>query len=56
MEASRAVRPPRPRRSLRLASSKAKPSADPAFEQLYRRHAREVYQYALALLTNPADA
>src|SRR5207253_8693152 len=29
---------------------------DRAFEQMYRRHAREVYQYALALLTNPADA
>ena len=27
-----------------------------AFEQLYRRHAREVYQYALALTANPADA
>jgi RNA polymerase sigma factor (sigma-70 family) len=27
-----------------------------AFEQLYRRHAREVYQYALAVLANPADA
>ena len=30
--------------------------ADRAFEQLYKRHAREVYQYALALLANPADA
>jgi len=29
---------------------------EPAFEQLYKEHAREVYQYALALLTNPADA
>jgi RNA polymerase sigma factor (sigma-70 family) len=27
-----------------------------AFEQLYRRHAREVYQYALALTANPDDA
>jgi len=27
-----------------------------AFEQLYRRHARDVYQYALAVLANPADA
>jgi RNA polymerase sigma-70 factor (ECF subfamily) len=27
-----------------------------AFEELYRSHAREVYQYALALLANPADA
>jgi RNA polymerase sigma factor (sigma-70 family) len=31
-------------------------SADRAFEQLYQRHARDVYQYALALLANPADA
>jgi RNA polymerase sigma factor (sigma-70 family) len=52
MEASRAAPPPRARKSLRLL----KRTADPAFEQLYRRHAREVYQYALALLTNPADA
>jgi RNA polymerase sigma-70 factor (ECF subfamily) len=52
MEASRAAPPPRPRKSLRLL----KRTADPAFEQLYRDHAREVYQYALALLTNPADA
>jgi RNA polymerase sigma factor (sigma-70 family) len=33
-----------------------RPQADRAFEQLYRSHAREVYQYALALLANPADA
>jgi RNA polymerase sigma-70 factor (ECF subfamily) len=33
-----------------------KRQADPAFEQLYKAHAREVYQYALALLSNPADA
>ena len=52
MEASRADRRPRPRKSLRLL----KRTPDPAFEQLYRNHAREVYQYALALLTNPADA
>jgi RNA polymerase sigma factor (sigma-70 family) len=56
MEASRAVQPPRTRRSLRLAPQRAKPQADPAFEQLYKRHAREVYQYALALTANPADA
>jgi RNA polymerase sigma factor (sigma-70 family) len=30
--------------------------ADRAFEQLYSTHAREVYQYTLALLANPADA
>jgi RNA polymerase sigma factor (sigma-70 family) len=38
-------------RQLRLLKS-----PDRSFEQLYRRHAREVYQYALALLANPADA
>src|ERR1043166_784361 len=50
MEASRALAPA-PRALLR-----PKPSSDLAFEQLYERHARDVYQYALALLTNPADA
>jgi RNA polymerase sigma factor (sigma-70 family) len=30
--------------------------ADRSFEQLYRKHARDVYQYALAVLANPADA
>jgi RNA polymerase sigma-70 factor, ECF subfamily len=33
-----------------------RPPADRAFEQLYERHAREVYQYALVLLANPTDA
>jgi RNA polymerase sigma-70 factor, ECF subfamily len=41
----------RVRRPLRLLKS-----SDRSFEQLYRAHAREVYQYALALLANPADA
>src|SRR5213595_2417238 len=27
-----------------------------SFELLYRRHARDVYRYTLALLRNPADA
>src|SRR6478672_9591234 len=27
-----------------------------AFESFYRKHVAEVYQYALAVLTNPADA
>jgi RNA polymerase sigma factor (sigma-70 family) len=30
--------------------------ADRAFEQLYAEHARDVYQYALAVLANPTDA
>jgi RNA polymerase sigma factor (sigma-70 family) len=45
------VEAPRVRRQLRLLKS-----SDRAFEQLYRLHAREVYQYALAVLANPADA
>jgi RNA polymerase sigma factor (sigma-70 family) len=53
MEASR-VPESRPRTSLRQTIFR-RPS-ERAFEQLYQRHAREVYQYALALLANPADA
>src|SRR6476659_4701573 len=53
MEASRSAEP-RSRTPLRQAIFK--PRSDRAFEQLYKRHAREVYQYALALLANPADA
>jgi RNA polymerase sigma factor (sigma-70 family) len=57
MEASRAARPPRARKSLRqLTPLRLKRAAAPTFEQLYRKHAREVYQYALALTANPADA
>ncbi len=56
MEASRAAPPPRSRTSLRRPALRLARPSDPAFEQLYRQHAREVYQYALALLTNPADA
>src|SRR3954469_18871165 len=55
MEASRAAATPRPRTSLRQLGLFKRP-ADRAFEQLYKRHARDVYQYALALLANPADA
>jgi RNA polymerase sigma factor (sigma-70 family) len=55
MEASRAVTEPRSRASLRQLALFKRP-ADRAFEQLYKQHAREVYQYALALLANPADA
>jgi RNA polymerase sigma factor (sigma-70 family) len=29
---------------------------DAAFERMYRRHVKDVYHYALALLRNPADA
>src|SRR5256714_5998177 len=29
---------------------------DRGFERLYRRHVRDVYQYALAVLRNPSDA
>src|SRR3954447_7111607 len=55
MEASRAAATPRPRTSLRQLGLFKRP-ADRAFEQLYKRHARDVYQYALALFANPADA
>jgi RNA polymerase sigma factor (sigma-70 family) len=54
MEASRAAEP-RARTSLRQLAILRRPS-DRAFEQLYSKHAREVYQYALALTGNPADA
>jgi RNA polymerase sigma factor (sigma-70 family) len=54
MEASRAAEP-RARTSLRQLALLKRPS-ERAFEQLYRKHAREVYQYALALTANPADA
>ena len=48
---------PTPRaRRLELARLRRKPAVDRAFEELYRRHAREVYQYALGVLTNPTDA
>jgi RNA polymerase sigma-70 factor (ECF subfamily) len=57
VEASRAAAPGRQPQSLpKLASIPLKRGAERAFEQLYRKHARDVYQYALAVLTNPADA
>ena len=40
----------------KLVSIPLKRGAERAFEQLYKKHARDVYQYALAVLTNPADA
>jgi RNA polymerase sigma factor (sigma-70 family) len=49
VEASRARGP------LRRLARLGRPG-ERAFEQLYRRHARDVYQYALAVLANPADA
>ena len=55
MEASRAAPKPRSRTSLRQLARLRRP-ADRAFEQLYEQHAREVYQYALALTANAADA
>ena len=33
-----------------------RPGVDRAFERLYRRHALDVYRYALAVLRNPSDA
>jgi RNA polymerase sigma factor (sigma-70 family) len=45
----------RVRRPLRRLGAQGRPS-ERAFEQLYERHARDVYQYALAVLSNPADA
>src|SRR5712691_6810477 len=30
--------------------------ADSSFERLYRRHAADLYRYALVVLRNPADA
>jgi RNA polymerase sigma-70 factor, ECF subfamily len=59
VEASRAVLPGRQQQSQslpKLATIPLKRGAERAFEQLYRKHARDVYKYALAVLTNPADA
>ena len=55
MEASRAASPARPAPAAH-PPARLRPAADRALEQLYDRHAREVYQYALALLANAADA
>src|SRR2546429_5722353 len=57
MEASRAVIPASQARAAATTPRlRLRPVADRRFEQLYRKHARDVYQYALAVLTNPADA
>jgi RNA polymerase sigma-70 factor (ECF subfamily) len=61
METAEAARERPPRSSLRrlttLRSRKAGGSQlDGAFESFYRQHASSVYQYALAVLANPADA
>jgi RNA polymerase sigma-70 factor, ECF subfamily len=55
MEASPALTSAR-RASAAEAPARSRPAADRAIAQLYDRHARDVYQYALALLANPADA
>jgi RNA polymerase sigma-70 factor, ECF subfamily len=39
-----------------LRARREQHSLDRAFESFYRKHVAEVYQYALAVLTNPADA
>jgi RNA polymerase sigma-70 factor, ECF subfamily len=39
-----------------LRARREQHSLDRAFETFYRKHVAEVYQYALAVLTNPADA
>jgi RNA polymerase sigma-70 factor (ECF subfamily) len=56
VEASRVLVPTAQARRLQLARLRRKPAADRAFEELYEHHAREVYQYALGVLANPADA
>src|SRR5438876_1230152 len=33
-----------------------RPRSDWAFERIYKRHVRDVYRYALAVMRNPADA
>jgi RNA polymerase sigma-70 factor (ECF subfamily) len=59
METARAARAGRRKNlSLRLAprARRQKESFDAAFEGFYREHVAEVYQYALAVLGNSADA
>jgi RNA polymerase sigma-70 factor, ECF subfamily len=61
MEAARAAKGGRRHNlSLRQLSprkaSRDQHAVDRAFESFYRKHVAEVYQYALAVLTNPADA
>src|SRR6476620_5811491 len=59
MEAATAARGARRKNlSLRLASRSRRQNEafDAAFEDFYRKHVAEVYQYALAVLGNSADA
>ncbi len=59
MEAARAARGGRRENlSLKLAprARRRKDSFDAAFEDFYREHVAEIYQYALAVLGNSADA
>jgi hypothetical protein len=39
-----------------LRATRGGPSTERSFERFYRAHVAEVYQYALAVLANPADA
>jgi RNA polymerase sigma-70 factor (ECF subfamily) len=59
MEAARAARAGR-RENLPATTGKRaqrrERKLDAAFERFYRKHVAAVYQYALAVLTNPADA
>jgi RNA polymerase sigma-70 factor (ECF subfamily) len=59
METARAA-PPVRRKNLSLRSAsrqrRQKGTFDAAFESFYREHVSEVYQYALAVLANSADA
>ena len=43
-------------RQLTPGAKREQAGVDRAFESFYRKHVAEVYQYALAVLTNPADA
>src|SRR5262249_59159624 len=59
MEAARAAQGGRRKNlSLRLAprARRRRETVDAAFERFYREHVAEVYQYALAVLGNSADA
>jgi RNA polymerase sigma factor (sigma-70 family) len=57
MEAAEAAQHARPQPTVPARRlSLRRQSADRAFERLYEKHVADVYQYALAVLTNPSDA